>query len=120
MRWKKKEAKKLLEPVDTHTGIDLLLIQIDRAKQLLNTRPIKKKNLEVWDSQTRECLLRIYGERSPNIDTVIEASGDAPVWIFMPDDVAEKYDVSRLENKLKLLEGSVVALKKKVRESEMS
>lgn len=117
MFWKKKEQPKALEPVDIKTAIDLLRVQIDRAKQMLNTMPIKSKDQALWDSQTRECLLRIYGERSPNIDTIVEAPGDAPVWIFMPDDVVERYEVSRLENRVKLLEGCVVALQRKDRES---
>ena len=117
MLWKKNEEEKLLEPVDIQAGIDLLLRQIEQAKQLLNARPIKSEDLELWNGRTRECLIRIYGEQSPNVDTVIGASGDAPVWIFMPDDAAERYEASCLENKVKLLEGCVVALKRKGRES---
>jgi hypothetical protein len=118
MFWKKKETEKELVPVDIKTGFELLLKQIEQAKQLLDTLPIKSKDFAVWNTQTRECLIRIYGERSPNIDTIVEASGAAPVWLFMPDAAAEKYAVSRLENKIKLLQGCVVALKRKDRESQ--
>jgi hypothetical protein len=117
MIWKRKAEEKVLEPVDLKTGIDLLLKQIEQANQLLNARPLKSKDLEVWNGRTREYLIRIYGERSPNVDTIVEASGDTPVWIFMPDDAAERYEASCLENKVKLLEGCVVALKRKDRES---
>ena len=120
MLWKKNEEEKMLEPVDIKTGIELLLKQIEQAKQLLNTRPIKSKDLKVWNSQTRECLIRIYGERSPNLDTIVEASGGAPVWLFMSDDAAERDEASCLENKIKLLEGCVVALKRKDREAQIS
>lgn len=119
MLWKKKEEEKMLEPVDIKTGIDLLLKQIEQAKQLLNTRPIKSRVLGVWNSQTREYLSRVYGELSPNVDTIVEASGGAPVWLFMPDDAGERYEASCLENKIKLLEGCVVALKRKDRESQI-
>jgi len=118
--WKKKEEEKVLEPVDIKTGIDLLLKQIERAKQLLNIRPIESRDLEVWNSQTREYLSRVYGQRSPNVDTIVEAPGGAPVWLFMPDDTAKNYAASCLENKIKLLEGCVVALKRKDRESQIS
>jgi hypothetical protein len=119
MLWKRNE-KKDPEPVEAKTGIDLLLRQIERAKQLLNTRPIKSKDLEDWNSQTRKNLIQIYGKRSPNIDTIVGASGDAPVWLFMPDDAAERYEASCIKNKIKLLEGCVVALKRKERESQIS
>ena len=118
MLWKKKEEEKVIEPVDIQTGIELLREQIERAKQLLNARPIKSKDLSVWNNQTRECLIQIYGKRSPNVDTIVEASGEAPAWLFMPDDTSEKYEASSLENKIKLLQGCVVALKIKDRESD--
>jgi len=38
----------------------------------------------------------------------------------MLDDAAEKYETSRLENKIRLLEGCVVALQRKDRESGIS
>ena len=119
MLWKKKKEEKVLDSVDIKTGIDLLLKQIEQAKQLLNTRPIESRDLEVWNSQTREYLSRVYGQRSPNVDTIVEASGGAPVWMFMPDDAAERYAASCLENKIKLLKGCVVALKRKDRESQI-
>ena len=116
MLWKNKAEQKMLEPVDFKAGLELLHEQILQARQLLNSRPIKSQDLEVWNSRTRECLIRIYGERSPNVDTIVEASGTAPVWIFMPDDANEKYEASCLENKMRLLEGCVVALKRKDRQ----
>ena len=114
---KKKKEEKMLEPVDIQTGIGLLLEQIERAGQLLKGGPIDPKDLEVWNSRTRECLIRIYGRRSPNVDTIVEAAGAAPAWLFMPDDAREKYEASCLENKIQLLQGCVVALKRKDRES---
>ena len=118
MLWKKKEEK-ALESVDITTGIEMLQKQIERAKQLLSSAPISPRDNKAWNEQTAESLTRIYGERSPNIDTIVKASGEAPVWLFMPDDVAEKYQISRLENKIKLLEGCVVALKRKAREPQI-
>jgi hypothetical protein len=115
---RKKKEEKVLEPVDMQTGIELLQEQIEHARQLLNRRPIKANDNQVWNEQTAEVLTRIYGEGSPNIDTIVGAVGDAPAWIFMPDDVAEKYDAACLENRIKLLEGCVVSLKRKISESQ--
>ena len=119
MLWKKK-AEKVLEPVDIKTGIDLLQEQIEAAKQLLDNRPVISKAHESWNNRTHEYLLRIYGERSPNIASIVKASGDAPVWLFMPHDAAEKYEASCLENQMQLLEGCVKTLKLKVKESQIS
>lgn len=103
------------EPVDMESGIELLLRQIEAAKQLLTNRPIQPKDHAVWSDQTKASLIRIYGEGSPNIDTIVEASGTTPVWLFMPDDVAQQYVASCLENKLQMLEGCVVALRRKAK-----
>ena len=97
----------------------MLQKKIEQAKQLLKNTPINSKDSNAWNEQTAESLTRIYGEGSPNIDTIVKASGEAPVWLFMPDDAAEKYEISRRENKIKLLEGCVVALKRKAGESEI-
>ena len=113
---RKKKKEEVLEPVDTQTGIGMLQEQIEHARQILNRRPIPADNNQVWNEKTEEVLTRIYGPGSPNIDTIVGAVGDAPAWIFMPDDVAEEYDASCLENRIKLLEGCVVALKKKYSE----
>ena len=115
---RKKKKKEVLEPVDMQTGIELLQEQIEHARQLWDRRPIPADDNQVWNEKTEEVLTRIYGPGSPNIDTIVGAVGDAPAWIFMPDDVAEEYDASCLENKIRLLEGCVVALKKKVSESQ--
>ena len=119
MIWQKKEEK-IFEPVDIETGIEMLQKQIEQARLLLNTGRIAMQDMNAWNEQTAQFLTRIYGEGSPNIGTIVKASGEAPVWLFMPDDAAEGYKVSSLENKIKLLEGCVVALKRKDRESEIS
>jgi len=116
----KKKEERILEPVDIKTGIDLLQEQIEGAKRLLKNRPVKSEDHESWNDTTHAYLIRIYGERSPNIDTIVEASGDAPTWLFMPDDAAEKYEAARLEDKMQKLEQCVVALKLKVKGSRNS
>ena len=115
---RKKKKEEVLEPVDMQTGIGMLQEQIEHARQLLSRRPIPADDNQVWNKQTAEVLTRIYGQGSPNIDTIVGAVGDAPAWIFMPDEVTEEYEASCLENRIKLLEGCVVALKRKVRESQ--
>jgi hypothetical protein len=115
-----KHPQKTSDSVDSASGIQLLTRQIEAAKQMLLKKPVPPKEYAAWNDQTRSCLIRIYGERSPNIDTIAGASGSAPVWLFMPDEVAEKNEASRLENKIKLLEGCVVALRRKNKEAGIS
>lgn len=116
----KMKEQKFPEPVDMETGIALLQEQIEAAKRLLDNRPVKTEDFGPWNNTTHEYLVRIYGERSPNIDTIIRASGGAPAWIFMPDDVAENYEAARLQDKMQKLEACVVALKRRVREAQIS
>jgi hypothetical protein len=98
---------------DPASGIQLLARQIETAKQMLLKRPIPIKEYAAWNDQTKTCLIQVYGQGSPNIDTITGASGTAPAWLFMPDDVADQNTASGLENKIKLLEGCVVALRRK-------
>ena len=112
----KKKKEQTQEPVDIESGIDLLTGQIEAAIKILAGGALQSKAHEIWNEETRACLIRIYGEGSPNIDTITEASGTAPVWLSMPDDVAERYAASSLENKIQKLEACVVALRRKNKE----
>ena len=113
----KKKKKQTQEPVDIECGIDLLTGQIEAARKMLAGGTIQSKAHETWNEETRACLIRVYGEGSPNIDTITEASGTAPAWLSMPDDVAERYAASSLENKMQKLEACVVALRRKNKET---
>ena len=105
------------DPVDPASGAQLLTQQIEAAKQMLLNQPIQTKAYAAWNDQTKAHLIRVYGERSPNIDTITEAVSTAPAWLFMPDDVAERYVTSSLEEKIQRLESCVVALKRKVKQT---
>jgi len=99
--------------VDMKTGVELLQKQIETAKQMLKSRPIRTKDLTAWNNKTREYLIKIYGAGSPNIDTIVMASGNTPVWMGMPQAVCEKFEASSIENKIQMLATCVVSLKLK-------
>lgn len=99
--------------VDIKTGIELLQKQIEAAEQMLKNRPVRTKDLTAWNNKTREYLIKIYGAGSPNIDTIVKASGSTPVWMGMPQAVCEKYEASSIENKIQMLAACVVSLKLK-------
>ena len=111
-----KDPEKSHDPIDVESGIELLTRQIDTANQLLADRPLQSKAYKAWIDQTKTVLVRIYGEDSPNIDTITEASGKAPTWLFMPAEEAERHQISCLENKRQMLEGCVVALRRKAQQ----
>jgi hypothetical protein len=111
-----KDPKKSPNPIGMESGIKLLTDQIDAANHLLANRTLESNAYKAWIDQTKTILIQIYGEDSPNIDTITEASGMAPTWLFMPDDVAEQHTASGLENKRQMLEGCVVALRRKAKQ----
>ena len=101
------------ELVDLNTGIELLKKQIEAAKQILKNRPIRSENLAAWNNKTREYLIKIYGAKSPNINTIVMASGNTPVWMGMPQEVGERFEASSIENKIQMLKACIVSLKLK-------
>ncbi|MGD8344691.1 MAG: hypothetical protein PVI38_21695 [Desulfobacterales bacterium] len=111
-----KDPQNASDSVDAAFGIQLLTRQIEAAKQLLLKRPIPSKEYAAWNDQTKNYLIQVYGEHSPNVDTITGAAGSAPAWLFMPDDAAEQNEASCLENKITLLEGCVVALRRKAKQ----
>lgn len=110
------DKSKSIDPIDVASGIELLTGQIDAANQLLADRPLQSKVFKAWIDRTKTVLIWIYGEDSPNIDTIAEAPGKAPTWLFMPDDVAERYHASCLENRRQMLEGCITALRRKAKQ----
>jgi hypothetical protein len=99
--------------MDYKTGIELLQKQIKQAEHLLKNRPLHSKDHAIWNDTTRDCLTRIYGLGSPNIDTIVRAPGSQPVWLGMPKAAAERYEASCIENRILLLEGCIASLKLK-------
>lgn len=105
-----KEEPEKPAAVDAKTGIELLQQQIEEAKRLLANRPIKLAEHIAWNSSTRGYLVRVYGSNSPNIETIVSAPGNTPVWMGMPAAVLERYEASSIENKITMLEACVLQL----------
>lgn len=103
--------------VDIKKGIALLQSQIEAAARMLKNRPIRSEDHAAWNNKTREYLIKIYGAGSPNIDTIITASGDTPVWLGMPQEVRERFEASSIENKVQLLAACMVSLELKAKQT---
>ncbi|MEE9609667.1 MAG: hypothetical protein V3W19_00365 [Desulfatiglandales bacterium] len=120
--WRRTGTKEELEKpasVDAKTGIALLHQQIEEAKRLLDNRPIKSAEYLAWNNATREDLTRIYGSNSPNIETIISAPGNTPVWMGMSDAVLERYEASSIENKITMLEACILWLKLEITDANI-
>lgn len=114
--WRRTGTKEELEKpasVDAKTGIALLQKQIEEAKRLLDNRPIKSAEYLAWNNATREDLTRIYGSNSPNIETIISAPGNTPVWMGMSDALLERYEASSIENKIGMINSCIIWLRRK-------
>jgi hypothetical protein len=103
--------------IDFKTGIELLQNQIGRAEHLLKNRPLHSQDHTIWNNTTRDCLTKIYGPGSPNIQTIVRAPGSQAVWLGMPKAAAERYEASCIENKIQLLEGCIASLRQKAQQS---
>ncbi len=120
--WRRTGTKEELEKpasVDAKMGIELLQKQIEEAKRLLENRPIRPEEHSAWNNATREDLTRIYGSNSPNIETIISAPGNTPVWMGMSDAVLERYEASSIENKITMLEACILWLKLEITDANI-
>jgi len=52
-------------------AVQLLRIQRDKGKQLLDNRPITSAGKQTWETVTRDILSRAFGASSPNVDSVM-------------------------------------------------
>lgn len=98
---------------DIAAGIALIEKQIEAAGHLLKHPPVKEADVAGWNSATRSCLEKVYGQGSPNIGTIMSAAGETPVWMGMPPEVARASLASRLEKKVAMLKSCIVALKRR-------
>ena len=110
------EELELLRSNDPRTAITMLEEQVQRAKHLLQNRPIRSADYTRWLNATREYLIKIYGLRSPNIKTILYAPGKTAVWLGMPDTVRDRYTASSIEQKIERLNGCILRLKREMEE----
>lgn len=98
---------------DIEAGIALLEQQKEKARHLLKHRPLNSKMHAAWDEETRSCFIKIYGRCSPNVRSIESTVGATPVWMGMPPEVAETYQMSRLERTVSMLKSCIVCLNRK-------
>lgn len=91
-------------------AIRLLQERIQKAKDLLASRPLRDSALMAWANTTRDVLERSFGSDSPNVGAVLYAHGDVSQQVDMSDEEYEQSQASELEAKVRMLESCIEQL----------
>ena len=89
--------------VPPETGITLLKKLIGRATELRGLPNLQTSDEDAWRNLARDYLVRIFGSNSPNVNSVLHASGDGGMYTGISDHEYQEYMRSGFDNKIKLL-----------------
>lgn len=110
-RRKSSEAPPATPPsVPSETGIVLLRKLIEKATELRNIPNLQSSDVDAWCNLGRDYLNRTFGSNSPNVNSVLHASGDGGVYLDMSDCEFQQYLRSGFDNKIKLLNSCIEQL----------
>jgi predicted nucleotide-binding protein len=96
--------------VPPDTGIDLVNKLIEKAAALRQEPNLKSSDEQAWINLARDYLIRVFGSNSPNVSSVIHASGDGGLYMGISDHDYQEYLRSGLDNKIKLLKSCIEQL----------
>lgn len=99
-----------LPTVPPETGIVLLRKLIEKATELRNLPNLQSSDEDAWRNLSRDYLTRTFGSNSPNVNSVIHASGDDGIYMGMSDSEFQQYLRSGFDNKIKLLNSCIEQL----------
>ena len=85
------------------TGILLLRKLIEKAAELRALPNLQSSDEEAWRNIARDYLVRTFGSHSPNVNSVLHASGDGGIYMGMDDREFKDHMRSGFDNKVKLL-----------------
>ena len=100
--------------VNPNAGISLLKRLIEKARDLESQPDLKSSDVEAWKTTARDYLIRAFGSESPNVNSVLHASGDGGMWVGMSDHEFQKYLRSGVRNKIKMLESCIEQLETEI------
>lgn len=92
------------------TGIALLQKLIEKAAALRDKPDLQTSDEQAWINLARDYLTRTFGSNSPNVNSVLHASGDGGLHIGMEDYEFQQYQRSGISNKIKILESCIEQL----------
>ncbi len=104
------EKQETPRSVDAQTGITLLKKLIEKARDLISLPNLQDSDITAWSTTARDYLTRAFGSGSPNINSVINASGDDGLYAGMSEEEFVQYLRSGLNNKIKVLEHCIEQL----------
>lgn len=95
-------------------GIRLLNQQIQRAEDLLDSRPIKPDALSSWELLTRNFLSKAFGNFSPNVSAVVDIGKYGSFPINAGPEWWEDHNARSLQTKTSRLRGLVELLETEI------
>lgn len=96
-----------ISPAD---GIRLLNQQIQRAEELLASRPIASDAVSSWDLLTKNFLSKAFGNFSPNVSAVVDIGRYSSFPMNAGPDWWENHNAKSLQSKVSRLRGLVELL----------
>lgn len=100
----------VLPTVPPNTGIDLINKLIEKAAALKLEPNLQSSDEQAWINLARDFLTRVFGSNSPNVSSVIHATGDGGLYMGISDHEFQDYLRSGLDNKIKLLRSCIEQL----------
>jgi predicted nucleotide-binding protein len=97
--------------IDKQTAINLLVQQIDRAKNLLSQRPLSNDSYSQWGLLTLNFLEKAFGRNSPNVKSVIDVGKYGGFPLNAGEEWWENHRAINLTTQVTHLEGLVELLK---------
>jgi len=91
-------------------GIDLIRRLIEKAQALREKPRIDSADTQAWLNLARDYLSRVFGENSPNINSVLHTQGDTGIWVNMSDQDLLNESRSAMKNRITLLESCIEQL----------
>lgn len=91
-------------------GITLLQKLIEKAQVLYEKPDLQSSDGSAWNILARNYLTKVFGSDSPNVGSVLHASGDSGVYVGMSEDEYQQYLRSGFESKVKILKSCIEQL----------
>ena len=96
--------------VSASTGITLLQRLIEKASSLRDKPNLQSSDAQAWVNLARDYLTRTFGSNSPNVTSVLHASGDGGLTMGMEDYEFQQYQRYGFDNKIKILKSCIEQL----------
>lgn len=111
---KRKQSAPGTPQIPPDQGIQLFHGQIEKARNLLSSRPLKKDDYNSWELLTRNFLEKAFGVNSPNLTSVTNVGKYGSFPMNAGDDWWENHRAKSLKSQVRMLEGLIELLQTEV------